>query len=143
SETWKNPPQDGPITANGNQYTFTIDEVTVNNVEGLNKGDPLPLYDKDGRRYTYTLEETLGTADDDPNDDWTLVYHNETFNEYQITNTYDPQLGALSVKKLLQVDARWPSGQYPAITMFLERGLMENGTWVKDETYQGETIVWT
>ena len=143
SETWKNPPQDGPITANGNQYTFTIDEVTVNNVEGLNKGDPLPLYDEDGRRYTYTLEETLGTADDDPNVDWTLVYHNETFNEYQITNTYDPQLGALSVKKLLQVDARWPSGQYPAITMFLERGLMENGTWVKDETYQGETIVWT
>ena len=91
SETWKNPPQDGPITANGNQYTFTIDEVTVNNVEGLNKGDPLPLYDEDGRRYTYTLEETLGTADDDPNVDWTLVYHNETFNEYQITNTYDPQ----------------------------------------------------
>ena len=143
SEMWKNSSQDGSITANGNQYTFTIDEVTVNNVEGLNKGDPLPLYDEDGRRYTYTLEETLGTADDDPNVDWTLVYHNETFNEYQITNTYDPQLGALSVKKLLQVDARWPSGQYPAITMFLERGLMENGTWVKDETYQGETIVWT
>ena len=143
SEMWKNPPQDGSIKPSGNQYTFTIDEVTVNNVEGLNKGDPLPLYDEDGRRYTYTLEETLGTADDDPNVDWTLVYHNETFNEYQITNTYDPQLGALSVKKLLQVDARWPSGQYPAITMFLERGLMENGTWVKDETYQGETIVWT
>ena len=113
SETWKNPPQDGPITANGNQYTFTIDEVTVNNVEGLNKGDPLPLYDEDGRRYTYTLEETLGTADDDPNVDWTLVYHNETFNEYQITNTYDPQLGALSVKKLLQVEPY--QEHYPSI----------------------------
>lgn len=135
---WKNSSQDGSITANGNQYTFTIDEMNVEAHTG-----PLPLYDEDGRRYTYTLEETLGTADDDPNVDWTLVYHNETFNEYQITNTYDPQLGALSVKKLLQVDARWPSGQYPAITMFLERGLMENGTWVKDETYQGETIVWT
>ena len=138
SEMWKNSSQDGSITANGNQYTFTIDEMNVEAHTG-----PLPLYDEDGRRYTYTLEETLGTADDDPNVDWTLVYHNETFNEYQITNTYDPQLGALSVKKLLQVDARWPSGQYPAITMFLERGLMENGTWVKDETYQGETIVWT
>ena len=113
SETWKNPPQDGPITANGNQYTFTIDEVTVNNVEGLNKGDPLPLYDEDGRRYTYTLEETLGTADDDPNVDWTLVYHNETFNEYQITNTYDPQLGALSVKKLLEVEPY--QEHYPSI----------------------------
>lgn len=138
SEMWKNSSQDGSITANGNQYTFTIDEMNVEAHTG-----PLPLYDEDGRRYTYTLEETLGTADDDPNVDWTLVYHNETFNEYQITNTYDPQLGALSVKKLLQVDARWPSGQYPAITIFLERGVMENGTWVKDETYQGDTITWS
>ena len=143
SEMWKNPPQDGSIKPSGNQYTFTIDKVTEESVAGLQKDDPLPLYDEDGRRYTYTLEETLGTADDDPNVDWTLVYHNETFNEYQITNTYDPQLGALSVKKLLQVDARWPSGQYPAITMFLERGVMENGTWVKDETYQGDTITWS
>ena len=139
-EDWsKLPPE---VNKSGNQYTFTIDEVTVD-VEGLNKGDPLPLYDAKGNRYTYKLVENLGKEGEDQNVDWTLVYHNETFNEYQITNTYDPQLGALSVKKLLQVDARWPSGQYPAITMFLERGLMENGTWVKDETYQGETIVWT
>ena len=139
-EDWsKLPPE---VNKSGNQYTFTIDEVTVD-VEGLNKGDPLPLYDAKGNRYTYKLVENLGKEGEDQNVDWTLVYHNETFNEYQITNTYNPQLGALSVKKLLQVDARWPSGQYPAITMFLERGLMENGTWVKDETYQGETIVWT
>ena len=131
------------VSKNGNQYTFTIDKVTVDNAGDLKKDDPLPLYDEDGRRYTYTLEEVLGTADDDPNVDWTLVYHNDTFNEYQITNTYAPQRGALSVKKLLQVDAQWPSGQYPAITMFLERGVMENGNWVKDDTYQGETIVWT
>ena len=109
SEMWKNSSQDGSITANGNQYTFTIDEVTVD----LNKGDPLPLYDEDGRRYTYTLEEVLGTADDDPNVDWTLVYHNDTFNEYQITNTYDPQLGALSVKKLLEVEPY--QEHYPSI----------------------------
>ena len=143
SEMWKNPPQDGSIKPSGNQYTFTIDKVTEESVAGLQKDDPLPLYDEDGRRYTYTLEEVLGAEGEGDTDDWNLVYHNETFNEYQITNTYDPQLGALSVKKLLQVDARWPSGQYPAITIFLERGLMENGTWVKDETYQGETIVWT
>ena len=142
SEMWKNPPQDGSIKPSGNQYTFTIDEVTVD-VEGLNKGDPLPLYDAKGNRYTYKLVENLGKEGEDQNVDWTLVYHNETFNEYQITNTYDPQLGALSVKKLLQVDARWPSGQYPAITIFLERGVMENGTWVKDETYQGDTITWS
>ena len=139
-EDWsKLPPE---VNKSGNQYTFTIDEVTVD-VEGLNKGDPLPLYDAKGNRYTYKLVENLGKEGEDQNVDWTLVYHNETFNEYQITNTYDPQLGALSVKKLLEVDARWPSGQYPAITMFLERGVMENGTWVKDETYQGDTITWS
>lgn len=108
SEMWKNSSQDGSITANGNQYTFTIDEMNVEAHTG-----PLPLYDEDGRRYTYTLEETLGTADDDPNVDWTLVYHNETFNEYQITNTYDPQLGALSVKKLLEVEPY--QEHYPSI----------------------------
>ena len=143
SEMWKNPPQDGSIKPSGNQYTFTIDKVTEESVAGLQKDDPLPLYDEDGRRYTYTLEEVLGAEGEGDTDDWNLVYHNDTFNEYQITNTYDPQLGALSVKKLLQVDARWPSGQYPAITMFLERGVMENGTWVKDETYQGDTITWS
>ena len=63
-----------------------------------------PLYDEDGRRYTYTLEEVLGAEGEGDTDDWNLVYHNDTFNEYQITNTYDPQLGALSVKKLLEVE---------------------------------------
>ena len=115
-EDWsKLPPE---VNKSGNQYTFTIDEVTVD-VEGLNKGDPLPLYDEDGRRYTYTLEEVLGTADDDPNVDWTLVYHNDTFNEYQITNTYDPQLGALSVKKLLEVSPT--EKPYPSVRFALYR----------------------
>lgn len=108
SEMWKNSSQDGSITANGNQYTFTIDEMNVEAHTG-----PLPLYDEDGRRYTYTLEEVLGTEGEGDTDGWNLVYHNETFNEYQITNTYDPQLGALSVKKLLQVEPY--QEHYPSI----------------------------
>lgn len=109
-EDWsKLPPE---VNKSGNQYTFTIDEVTVD-VEGLNKGDPLPLYDEDGRRYTYTLEEVLGTEGEGDTDDWNLVYHNETFNEYQITNTYDPQRGALNVKKLLEVEPY--QEHYPSI----------------------------
>ena len=129
SEMWKNPPQDGSIKPSGNQYTFTIDEMNVEAHTG-----PLPLYDEDGRRYTYTLEETLGTADDDPNVDWTLVYHNETFNEYQITNTYDPQLGALSVKKLLEIPTVDSQQYYPAVTMDLYRALPdENGDYSLDD----------
>ena len=124
------------LKTDDNQYVFTFD-----GMEGEDgKPVPFPLYNDKGERYVYILHEVTGKVSDT---DWDLVYQDPVYNEYQITNTYDPQLGALSVKKLLQVDARWPSGQYPAITMFLERGLMENGTWVKDETYQGETIVWT
>lgn len=108
SEMWKNPPQDGSIKPSGNQYTFTIDEMNVEAHTG-----PLPLYDEDGRRYTYTLEEVLVTEGEGDTDDWNLVYHNETFNEYQITNTYDPQLGALSVKKLLEVEPY--QEHYPSI----------------------------
>ena len=124
------------LKTDDNQYVFTFD-----GMEGEDgKPVPFPLYNDKGERYVYILHEVTDKVSDT---DWDLVYQDPVYNEYQITNTYDPQLGALSVKKLLQVDARWPSGQYPAITMFLERGLMENGTWVKDETYQGETIVWT
>ena len=130
SEEWEN------LKTDDNQYEFKFD-----GMEGENGNTvPFPLYNDKGERYVYILHEVTDKVSDT---DWDLVYQDPVYNEYQITNTYDPQLGALSVKKLLQVDARWPSGQYPAITMFLERGLMENGTWVKDETYQGETIVWT
>lgn len=130
SEEWEN------LKTDDNQYEFKFD-----GMEGENGNTvPFPLYNDKGQRYVYVLHEVTDKVSDT---DWDLVYQDPVYNEYQITNTYDPQLGALSVKKLLQVDARWPSGQYPAITMFLERGLMENGTWVKDETYQGETIVWT
>ncbi len=146
SEMWKNSSQDGSITANGNQYTFTIDEVTVVDVEGLNKGDPLPLYDAKGNRYTYKLVENLGKEGEDQNVDWTLVYHNDTFNEYQITNTYDPQLGALSVKKLLEIPTVDDQQYYPAVTMDLYRALpdeeekysLENAELLLDERQ-----VWT
>lgn len=146
SEMWKNPPQDGSIKPSGNQYTFTIDKVTEESVAGPQKDDPLPLYDEDGRRYTYTLEEVLGTADDDPNVDWTLVYHNDTFNEYQITNTYDPQRGALSVKKLLEIPTVDGKQYYPAVTMDLYRALPdEKGNYSLDdaELLLDERQVWT
>ena len=146
SEMWKNSSQDGSITANGNQYTFSIDEVTVDNVGGLNKGDPLPLYDAKGNRYTYKLVETLGTADDDPNVDWTLVYHNDTFNEYQITNTYDPQLGALSVKKLLEIPTVDDQQYYPAVTFELYQALPDkNGNYDFEMAtkLEDKTQVWT
>lgn len=134
SEKWKNPPPDGPITASGNQYTFAINEMNVEPYTG-----PLPLYDENGKRYTYKLVEALGKEGDRV--DWNLVYHNETFNEYQITNSYDPQLGALSVKKLLEIPTVDGQQYYPAVTMDLYRALpgtdgsysLENAELVPDK----------
>lgn len=136
SEMWKNSSQDGSITANGNQYTFTIDEMNVEAHTG-----PLPLYDEDGRRYTYTLEEVLVTEGEGDTDDWNLVYHNETFNEYQITNTYDPQLGALSVKKLLSVPRN--SQPYAAIQFALYRQAPNANGEGYGEPVLVEKQVWT
>ena len=141
SEMWKNSSQDGSITANGNQYTFTIDEMNVEAHTG-----PLPLYDEDGRRYTYTLEEVLGTEGEGDTDDWNLVYHNETFNEYQITNTYDPQLGALSVKKLLEIPTVDSQQYYPAVTFELYQALPDENENYDFETatkLEDKTQVWT
>lgn len=59
---------------------------------------------------------------------------NETFNEYQITNTYDPQLGALSVKKLLEIPTVDDQQYYPAVTMDLYRALPdEKGNYSLDD----------
>ena len=142
-EDWsKLPPE---VNKSGNQYTFTIDEVTVD-VEGLNKGDPLPLYDAKGNRYTYKLVENLGKEGEDQNVDWTLVYHNETFNEYQITNTYDPQLGALSVKKLLEIPTVDSQQYYPAVTFELYQALPDENENYDFETatkLEDKTQVWT
>ena len=136
SEMWKNSSQDGSIKPSGNQYTFTIDEMNVEAHTG-----PLPLYDEDGRRYTYTLEEVLVTEGEGDTDDWNLVYHNETFNEYQITNTYDPQLGALSVKKLLSVPKnRQP---YAAIQFALYRQAPNANDDGYGEPVLVEKQVWT
>ena len=146
SEMWKNPPQDGSIKPSGNQYTFTIDKVTEESVAGLQKDDPLPLYDEDGRRYTYTLEEVLGAEGEGDTDDWNLVYHNDTFNEYQITNTYDPQLGALSVKKLLEIPTVDDQQYYPAVTFELYQALPDENENYDFETatkLEDKTQVWT
>ncbi len=131
SEEWEN------LKTDDNQYEFKFD--------GMNEGDkegPFPLYNEDGQRYVYVLHEKTEDALESKTD-WDLVYEDPVYNEYQITNTYDPQLGALNVKKLLKVN-KFEEGQYPAITMTIERGTLDEDIgWIKDENYQGKTITWS
>ena len=95
------------LKTDDNQYEFTFKEMNENGKTG-----PFPLYNEDGQRYVYVLHEKTEDALES-NTDWNLVYKDPVYNEYQITNTYVPQLGALSVKKLLEVEPY--QEHYPSI----------------------------
>lgn len=100
SEEWEN------LKTDDNQYEFKFD-----GMEGKDGNTvPFPLYNEKGERYVYILHEVTDEVSDT---DWDLVYEDPVYNEYQITNTYDPQLGALSVKKLLEVEPY--QEHYPSI----------------------------
>ena len=122
SEEWEN------LKTDDNQYEFKFD--------GMNEGDnegPFPLYNEDGQRYVYVLHEKTEDALESKTA-WDLVYQDPVYNEYQITNTYDPQLGALSVKKLLEIPTVDDQQYYPAVTMDLYRALPdEKGNYSLDD----------
>ena len=139
SMTIKSGEWDG-LKTDDNQYEFKFD--------GMNKGDkegPFPLYNEDGQRYVYVLHEKTEDALESKTD-WDLVYQDPVYNEYQITNTYDPQLGALSVKKLLEIPTVDDQQYYPAVTFELYQALPDDA-----ENYQlagatkldEKTEVWT
>ena len=122
SEEWEN------LKTDDNQYEFTFKEMNENGKTG-----PFPLYNEDGQRYVYVLHEKTEDALESKTD-WDLVYQDPVYNEYQITNTYDPQLGALSVKKLLEIPTVDSQQYYPAVTMDLYRALPdENGDYSLDD----------
>ena len=121
SEEWEN------LKTDDNQYEFKFD-----GMEGENGNTvPFPLYNDKGERYVYILHEVTDEVSDT---DWDLVYQDPVYNEYQITNTYDPQRGALSVKKLLEIPTVDSQQYYPAVTMDLYRALPdENGDYSLDD----------
>lgn len=133
SEEWEN------LKTDDNQYEFKFD-----GMEGENGNTvPFPLYNDKGQRYVYVLHEVTDKVSDT---DWDLVYQDPVYNEYQITNTYDPQRGALNVKKLLEIPTVDGQQYYPAVTMDLYRALpdeeekysLENAEQLLDERQ-----VWT
>ena len=121
------------LKTDDNQYVFTFD-----GMEGEDgKPVPFPLYNDKGERYVYILHEVTDKVSDT---DWDLVYQDPVYNEYQITNTYDPQLGALSVKKLLEVSPT--EKPYPSVRFALYRQTPDgNGDFGEPEKIAEE--VWS
>ena len=133
SEEWEN------LKTDDNQYEFKFD-----GMEGKDGNTvPFPLYNDEGERYVYILHEVTDEVSDT---DWNLVYEDPVYNEYQITNTYDPQLGALSVKKLLEIPTVDGKQYYPAVTFELYQALPEeNGNYDFEMAtkLEDKTQVWT
>ena len=133
SEEWEN------LKTDDNQYEFKFD-----GMEGKDGNTvPFPLYNDEGERYVYILHEVTDEVSDT---DWNLVYEDPVYNEYQITNTYDPQRGALNVKKLLEIPTVDGKQYYPAVTFELYQALPEeNGNYDFEMAtkLEDKTQVWT
>ena len=110
---------------------------------------PLPKYNADGERYTYTLKETAitlkyGVNPNDPGD-YSEVYLEPVINTYLAENGYRSIQGALSVKKFLELptDEDGKPTAYPAVQFTLDRRYIKNGGtpsgWEKDV----QTVTWT
>lgn len=104
---------------------------------------PLPKYDENGQRYTYTLKETAITLKNVPNSK--LVYLDPVINTYLVENGYRSIQGALSVKKFLELptDEDGEPTAYPAVQFTLDRRYTQNNgdpsVWEKDV----QTVTWT
>lgn len=99
----------------------------------------IPKYNENGQQYVYKLTETVEF------EDGTTVSKNQVFSEvvsngYQIKNEYNSQLGAIRVKKLLQVDTGWE--KYPAVTIELVRQYTTDGQKYQDDKGFTMTQTW-
>lgn len=174
SEDWKH------LRANENSSVFNfkieyLGATTISETEGSQECDEdwpyenqeqkqLPLYDENGRRYVYVVQEVFDFVDDadssastepsagdstggqsdDPDTtepSYDHVYEVEVPNNQAanivFTNTYEPDLGALKVKKILSLPANADSdgGGFPDLTFTLTRKYMVGDDLVEDTVY--------
>ena len=102
---------------------------------GNDNAQPLPKYNENGDRYTYTFKETSITLRNGP--DSSEVYLQPVINTYLVENGYRSIQGALSVKKFLELplDNGTPIA-YPAVQFALDRRYTQNNgdpsVWEED-----------
>lgn len=133
--------------AGNNQWTFTINHMG-NNTEG-STGEALPRYDENGNRYEYRAVEVIVGLVDKPGGisskdlakmdlskvSWAVgdagstsntggntyvIQHGES-GSFRLYNTYQPQKGSLTVKKILSGNDLTGEDTYPDVTFTLYR----------------------
>lgn len=126
------PPDAWPLLKNGSYYPFQIDhlgdttlQVTDNGVQYVYEpgADTLPRYDEQGRLYTYRVVERIDWSDTDAGNATGEVFTSKQDANFTFTNTYQPDTGALRVKKLLSLpaDTGADTGGFPSVTFRLTR----------------------
>ncbi len=139
-------------------FAYTGENVVSMNADGTLRIDPapgnenaqpLPKYDENGQRYTYTLQETsitlkYGVNPNDP-DDYSKVYLDPVINTYLVENGYRSIQGALSVKKFLELptDEDGDPTAYPAVQFTLDRRYTQNNGDPSDWEKDVQTVTWT
>ena len=104
------------------------------------KYEEIPKYNVNGQQYIYTLTETIKFPDNQVEEE-DQVFSKIESSGYQIKNEYNPTLGAIQVKKLLQVDTGWE--QYPAVTIELVRKYTTDGSTYNDDAGFTQSLTWS
>ena len=125
------------VSMNADDGTLSIEPAPDNE-----NAQPLPKYDENGQRYTYTLKETAITLKNDTASN--LVYLDPVINTYLVENSYRSIQGALSVKKFLDLplDNGTPIA-YPAVQFALDRRYTRNDGTTSDWEEEVQTVTWT
>lgn len=125
------------VSMNADDGTLSIEPAP-----GNKNAQPLPKYDENGQRYTYTLKETAITLENGTNSK--LVYLDPVINTYLVENGYRSIQGALSVKKFLELplDNGTPIA-YPAVQFALDRRYTRNNGSPSDWEEEVQTVTWT
>ena len=125
------------VSMNADDGTLSIEPAP-----GNKNAQPLPKYDENGQRYTYTLKETAITLKNGTNSK--LVYLDPVINTYLVENGYRSIQGALSVKKFLELplDNGTPIA-YPAVQFALDRRYTKNDGTLSDWEKDVQTVTWT
>lgn len=125
------------VSMNADDGTLSIEPAP-----GNKNAQPLPKYDENGQRYTYTLKETAITLENGTASK--LVYLDPVINTYLVENGYRSIQGALSVKKFLELplDNGTPIA-YPAVQFALDRRYIKNDGTPSDWEKDVQTVTWT
>ena len=140
-------PEDWAEIRSGSSYSFRIeyqganvvdDEGNFVQAEGNTQGK-LPLYDKNGRRLYYFVQEVM----DIDGDKQVYDVKDAMSSTFTFTNTYKPETGSLRVKKLLElpVDTTSENGGFPELKFTLKRSYTNSeGAATEPETVETVTV---